>query len=243
MSLNFKIHDHRNLHYANKTITPQFHTQPQSVSLTNTCHGGVYKAVHVSNTEATSLPAENMDNTNTIMCSKLILLWMVRISCVLSSFPLLFLSRNDKHVVYASCMYILTSPLLCCIFQLYAYQLCHTFFSRGCSLFLISVCMFLGNIASILLLVTEAQNSIAYLLISISVSLGCVHMLFLLNKSSVFRVMLCTAIAVFIVTLSFIAFWTNSWTNRRFYQSLFFPLCILFGIVTNSSSCVSKHAT
>jgi len=164
----------------------------------------------------------------------IIFLWVMRVACVITCAPLVLFTRDDRHVMWAACSYLIVSPLTCSLFQIYAFKHSPTLVFKAISLILCSISVILGNISAVLLLNSEAQSYYAYFLVSVSVGLGCLQLLLLLHKQHIVFVMLCTAIGVLTLTLAVIACVTNTWTHRRFYPFIFIPLVILFFAVSNS---------
>jgi hypothetical protein len=85
----------------------------------------------------------------------------------------------------------------------------------------------LANSSAVLMILDEASKSSHYILTS-SICLGSLQLLIVLRKENVIRVMICTAIAVLVITLSMIAVVVPITTGKRFYQSIGLPFAVLF---------------
>lgn len=145
--------------------------------------------------------------------------------------------NNTSGIRLASCFYLIIAPFSSYFLQLFSFlHAPSTLFSRFITCFLCMMCLMLGNTAAVLFLVLDTKYQyIAFSFLSSSIAFGCIQLLILLNKTSIFRVMICTGTSVLVIILSILALHNNSnASGRRFYQSASFPFLLLFYETTRS---------
>lgn len=174
-------------------------------------------------------------------------IWLARIACFLNFIPfmVMILPSEQQSFRFSVCLYLSMMPVTSFVLLIFSFIVLnstkHLIIKVICFV-LALVCLIMGNIACVCFLQQEKTFTMAFLLLSLSMSLGSIQLLFLLNKSNVLRVMICTASSVLIIILNILAF-QNSATNtiqaKRFYQSSSFPFLLLFFETTRSH--ISKN--
>jgi len=150
-----------------------------------------------------------------------------------------FTKFSNMGIYYASCIFIVFMPVSGYILHAFTYT--HTMHWNSKKLHLAAsfscfLCIILGNISAVLFLVLDVKmHTWGFFFLSLSMTLGCLQLLFILNKKNTFQVMICTAASVLTIMLCFLAFQHHSTlTGRRFYQSATLPFYVLFYETTRS---------
>lgn len=150
-----------------------------------------------------------------------------------------FAKFSNLGIYYASCFYIICMPISSYVLHAFTYK--HTLHWTRKTLhyiasFMCFFCLFLGNISAVLFIVLDARLQMwGFFFLSLSMAMGCLQLLFILNKKNIFQVMICTAASVLTIVLCFLAFQNHATlAGRRFYQSATLPFYILFYETTRS---------
>ena len=170
----------------------------------------------------------------------------------LLAIPTTYLGSSDGGMRLASCLYLAFMPISSCFLQIFCFM--HSSVDsmqlRIVTCLLCSLSLLSGNIAAILFIAMPHNGSVAiaanisstkkhwnlpFFFLSLSFSLGSIQLLLLLRKTSILRIMFCTATAVSVITMCILAFQTSSLQNgKRFYQTTALPFMLLFFETTRS---------
>jgi len=147
----------------------------------------------------------------------------------------------------ASCLYLAIMPISSCFLQIFCYlhSSVDSMQQRIVTCLLCNLSLLSGNIAAILFIALPLQQNsliipkktwnLAFFFLSTSFSIGSIQLLLLLRKTSILRIMFCTATAVSVITMCILAFQTSSLQNgKRFYQTTAIPFMLLFFETTRS---------
>ena len=157
--------------------------------------------------------------------------WAARCACVLAVLPIIFLTKNEDITRKAACLHLITMPFTSHIFHDFNDRRCCMYptYARVSSQIACHFCLFLGNAAAICLCLFKEYSLLAHNLLSLTLCLGSFHLLLMMSKDNVIRIMTCTAAAATVILLSIAAVLTSSLsTARHFYQSTALPLLILY---------------
>ena len=163
------------------------------------------------------------DDVNAKKCKSYIK-WYARISCIIALLPMVLFHKNTRNM---ACLHLILSPITSYFLQSFSVHRCDSDKLNSVSRILCGLCVVLANFSAILMVIDEASKSSHYVLTS-SICLGTLQLLIVLRKENVIRGMICTAIAVLVITLSMIAVVVPITTGKRFYQSIGLPFAVLF---------------
>ena len=174
--------------------------------------------------------------------------WLARVACFINFLPFLFIARHEEPGLRACvCVYLSMMPFTSFVLHTFTSLVClnHpanivvSVYYQVLAIVLGQACIIFGNVSAVFFLQYEPkQHQAAYFFLSLSLSLGSIQLLVLLNKNNVLRVMFCTASSVLIVILNVLAFQSASSLNtsqsKRFYQSSSLPFLLLYLEMTRS---------
>ena len=180
--------------------------------------------------------------------------WCVRCACATAVLPVLLLGNSAASAHRAACLHLLTAPFTAPFLQRWA---CET---DGLAAGLCRFCLFVGNLAALMLLApSTASDTVAVLwvravaphevaaayggvwvpwahaLATSALCAGCAQLLYALPKDNVLRVMGCTACAVLVGALAVAAALSPAPLARRLFQSAALPFLLLFGETSRPS--------
>ena len=195
---------------------------------------------------------------------RLVSVWSVRCACIITVLPVLLLGNSAASAHRAACLHLLAAPFTAPFLQRWACE------SDGLASGLCRFCLFVGNLAALLLLApTTASDTLevfiarpsthsgaaapaayggvwvpwAHALAACALCSGCAQLLYALPKDNVLRVMGCTACAVLVGALAVAAALAPAALARRLFQSAAIPFLVLFGETSRTPPASSSSSS